>query len=83
MYYYLYNYRTKSALWFSSRRELHKWIKSHFRIMSYKQMCVWSVHRDAGHTKDNPFDVCCQSCYCYGNPLIAQLPDYIMSFLKS
>ena len=81
MRYYLYNYRTKSALWFSSRWELHRWIKSHFRIMSYKQMCVWSVHRDVGYTKDNPSSVC--ACYCYGNPFIDQLPDYIMSFLKS
>lgn len=81
MHYYLYNFRTKSALWFSSRKELHKWIKSRFPMMSYRQMCVWSVHRDVGFTLDRPSEF--SRCYCYGNPMIAQLPDYIMSFLKT
>lgn len=80
MHYYLWNSRTQSALWFSSRRELHKWIKSHFRLMSYRQMCVWSVHRDLGYDRDHPLSL--MSPYCYGNPMVAQLPDYILSFLK-
>lgn len=78
MHYYLWNSRTRQALWFSSRRELHRWIRSHFRLMSYRQMCVWSVHRDIGYRDDPSFPM----PYCYGNPMVAQLPDYILSFLK-
>ena len=81
MRYLLYNNRTRESFYFGSRRELHKWIKSHFRLMSYRTMSCWSL--------------CNYQVYEYEMSLpdavrftavlrshIADLPDYILSFLK-
>ncbi len=80
MRYILYNSKTRFCIWFSSRRELHKWIKLHFPLMSYRYLQAWSVHRDIGFTPDNPLS---PWSWAYGNPEISTLSNYILSFLKS
>ena len=79
MRYFLYNIRTKKSLYFSSRSEMNKWIRSHFRLMSYRQMCAWTVHRDSGRVSlafsSGSFELIWKSCIC-------DLPKYILSHLR-
>lgn len=69
MRYLLYQYSTRSSIYFRNRSDLNKWIKSHFRLMSYRTMCTFDVcryHEDA-NIRDR----------------ISSLPTYILSHLKT
>lgn len=79
MRYFLYNLRTRKAIYFCSRSDMNKWIRSHFCLMSYRQMCTWTVHRDSGRASLAVSD---RTFVPFGITFISHLSEYILSHLK-
>lgn len=79
MRYFLYNLNTRSALYFSSKKDMHKWIRSHFRLLSYRQMCTWTVHRDSGRVS---LSISQRTFVPFGATFVSHLDEYILSHLR-
>ena len=84
MRYIIWNPGQHSGIWFSSRKEMHIWIKHHFYGMSSRTMRCLEVYRDLGYTSFNPSPRLTSTSHfaCYGNKYVSSLDNYILSFLN-